>query len=114
MFLAEALGKGVYGEFGGAIDRACWDHFLIGDRGYIDHVPEALAVHDGKGCGNSVEHALHVDIDHLIPFVDFERGEWRERHDASVVDEDVEFAEGALGKLEKGIDILPVRYIDRP
>jgi hypothetical protein len=60
-----------------------------------------------------MQHAANVDVDHPVPFVDLERRERRQRHHASVVDEDVDAAELGLGEVNEDLNIIEVDNIER-
>jgi DNA-binding transcriptional LysR family regulator len=61
--------------------------------------------------GNAVQHALEVDVDHPVPFVDLQALQGRERHDAGVVDENVDPAAGLDGRVHQALYLSAVRDI---
>jgi hypothetical protein len=63
---------------------------VAGDGRHIDDVTAPLFLHDRQRRGDSVEDALHVDVDHAVPVVDLQPLERRERHQPRVVHEDVD------------------------
>ena len=72
-----------------------------------------LRLHPRQYGGDPVQHAADVDVDHPVPFVDLERRERRQRHHASVVDQDVDAAELELGEVHEGVNIIEVDNIER-
>ena len=62
--------------------------------------------------GDAVEHALDVDVDHPVPLVDLQRGHERERHDAGIVDDHVDAAEGFARRVGEGGDIGAVGDVE--
>jgi hypothetical protein len=64
-------------------------------------VARFLLLHVGEGGGDSVKHALEVDIDHLIPFVDPQPIQGRKRHHTGIVDEHVDPPVGRDGSVHQ-------------
>jgi hypothetical protein len=61
-------------------------------RSGVDEVSETLLAEDWERCGNSVQDAFNIDVDHLVPVFDakiVERGNW---HNPGIADENVELA----------------------
>ncbi len=72
-----------------------------------------LGVHDGEHGGDAIEHALDVDVDHPVPLLDLQRGHQRQRHDAGIVDEDVDAAELGNSGIDEGLHVGAVGDIER-
>ena len=70
-----------------------------------------LRLHVGRGGGDAVEHALDVDVDHPVPFVDLEAIHGRERHQAGVVDDHVDAPVGLHGTVHETPDLLVLRHV---
>ena len=75
---------------------------------------EALPVHHRQDGADAVEHALDVDVDHPVPFVELERGHGRKRHDAGIVDHDVDPPPLGVGGLGEGMNLLPAGDVETP
>ena len=86
---------------------------MPGDRGDVDELAVALPLHDGEPSGNAVKHALDVNVDHAVPFVDLERLEGRERHQPRIVDHHVDLAELLLGELHERLHIFAIGHVQR-
>ena len=52
---------------------------------------------------NAIEHAFDVDVDHLVPLVSLECGEWRIWHQTRVQENNVYAAKGVFGQLNNGV-----------
>jgi hypothetical protein len=63
---------------------------VTGDRRNVDEVTGFLPLHVGQRSGDSVQHALDVDVDHVVPLVDLQSFERRLRHQTGVVDHHVD------------------------
>ncbi|MNH32823.1 hypothetical protein D3C79_932930 [compost metagenome] len=60
-----------------------------------------------------MQHAANVDVNHSVPLIDFERFELRERHDSSVVDENVDAAMQFDSEVNEGLHVIQVGDIQR-
>src|SRR5690606_3790848 len=87
--LPQPLGNDPHGVLGGRIDGVAGSDLVAGDRGDVDDLPRSLRLHVGQGGGDTVEHALDVDIDHPVPIRDLQAVERGMRHQAGIVDDDV-------------------------
>jgi hypothetical protein len=114
ILLAQAFRDRDHGEFRRAVDSAGRIYRMSADGRDIDELAVALFLHDRQSGGDAMQHATDVDINHLIPFVHFERFQRRKRHDAGVVDDDVHLAEFALRKIDEGFDVFALRDVERP
>ncbi len=56
-------------------------------------MPGALPLAYGERGGDTVENALHIDVDHCCPVGKLNLGERRNGSDASAADEDIQTAE---------------------
>ncbi len=72
-----------------------------------------LCFHARQYGGDAVQHAANVDVEHLVPFRDFQRGEWRQGHDACVVDDHVDLAEFTLGEVGKCLHVGCIGDVQR-
>ena len=68
--------------------------------------PNVLRAKHRQRCGNAVEHAFDVDVDHLLPVLDTQVVERGNGHDASVVDEHVEFPVPLARQLDESRHIV--------
>lgn len=86
------------------------------DRGNVDDVSGLPRLHMRQRRGDAVEHALDVDVDHAVPLVHLETFERGKRHQARIVQHDVDAAEFAHRGVHQVANLLPVRDIclDRP
>jgi hypothetical protein len=57
----------------------------------------------GQHGGHAVEHALYVDIHHLVPLGGLERGKRQVRHQAGIEENGVHAVESVLGQLDDGV-----------
>ncbi|EGE58966.1 hypothetical protein RHECNPAF_2530040 [Rhizobium etli CNPAF512] len=112
--LPQPVGDGADGEFRRAIDGCGRRDAVTADRRQVDDLPGSLRLHDRQGCRDAVEHTLDVDIDHPVPLLDLEGRERRERHDAGIVEDDVEPAEFRSGKTREGLDLGTVGDVKLP
>ena len=80
----------------------------------IDELAEALFFHNRQPCRNAVQHATDVDINHLIPFIDFQRFQCRKRHHTGIVDDDIHLAEFVVREIDESGDIFLTCDIQRP
>ncbi len=71
-------------------------------------MPGFLLLHVRQRRGDAVEHALDVDVDHPVPFVDLEPFERRVRHQAGVVEHHVDAAVGLHGRVDQVLDLIAV------
>jgi hypothetical protein len=67
---------------------------------------EALLLHNRQTRSYAMQNPAYIDINHLIPFVQFECFQQRKRHDTRVVDDNIQLAEFALCKTDEGFNIL--------
>jgi hypothetical protein len=84
---------------------------MAGDRGHVDEVPGFLLLHVRQRRSDAVQHALDVDVDHPVPFVDLEAFERRLRHQAGVVDHDVDAAVGLDRCIHQVLDLVALDHI---
>jgi len=59
-----------------------------------------------------MQDAPDIDIDHPIPFIDFQFIQQRKRHQAGIADENIKAPEPILGLFDKGCDIGPAGHIE--
>ncbi len=69
--------------------------------------------HPGQHGRDAMQHAANVDVDHSIPLVDLEFVQWRERHDARVVDQDIHTTMLGLRKINEGAHVAEVGHVER-
>src|SRR3546814_12146749 len=77
------------------------------DRAVVDDAPalRLLALHQPEGAARAEEHAVQVDVDHLLPGAPGELAEVCRRHvGAGVVEQQVEAAEGAVDARDRKSD----------
>jgi hypothetical protein len=60
-----------------------------------------------------VRTSTDVDVNHPVPLLDLEGGQGRQRHDAGIVDQDVDPIEFGIGKIHEGLHIFPVDDVER-
>lgn len=72
ILLSQAIRDRPHGKLRRAIDGSRWRDCQSTDRGNIDDVARAARPHLRQHGSDTVEHALDVDIDHPVPFVDLE------------------------------------------
>jgi hypothetical protein len=65
-----------------------------------------LSLHDGQRCRDAIEDALDVDVDHTVPFVDLQALEQRLRHQARIVDHDIEAAMRLHGMVDQALYLI--------
>ncbi len=99
------FGEGAHRVLGRRIDRAADADLVAGDRGDVDDMPGFLPLHVRQRRGDAVEHALDVDVDHPVPVLDPQRVEPRLRHQAGVVDDDVDAAAGLDRRRHQRLDL---------
>ena len=104
----QRVGEHRDGGLGGAVHPGAGDPAVAVDRGDVDHMAAALVDHLVVDRADSVDHALDVDVDGLMPPLPgaFVIGEVGQRHHPGVVDEHVHSTEGAHrlshGGLQRG------------
>src|SRR6185295_2594583 len=77
----------------------------------VDEVPETLLAENRQCRGDAVEDTFDVDVDHLVPFVDAEIVERRDRANAGVVDENVKLAVPLTCQLEEIGQVFAPFYV---
>jgi hypothetical protein len=65
-------------------------------------------LHVGQRRGDSVEHALDVDVDHPVPLVDLEAFQERLRHQPGVVEHDVDAPVLLHGRVHEALHLAAV------
>jgi hypothetical protein len=65
----------------------------------------------GESRRDSVKDTFDVDVDSTLPFVYFERRERRNRHNASVIHQDIDLAVSIKRLLNQGVNLIPLRHI---
>jgi hypothetical protein len=65
----------------------------------------------GERCGDAVQDAFDVDVDHLVPFVHPQTIHGRKRHDARVVDEHVDPSVGLNGRVDQLLQVVLPRHV---
>ena len=88
----QALGDRAHGELRGGIDRLVRHRLMSGGRSGVDEMSETLLAKDRQRGGDSVKNTFDVDVDHVFPIFNPQVIHRRYRHDAGVVDENVELA----------------------
>ena len=83
------------------------------DRCHVDEVPAALALHARQRRRDAVQHAADVDVERLVPLIDAQRTEGRQRHHARVVHEHVDASELGHRGLDEGFERPLVTNIQR-
>ena len=68
-------------------------------------MPESLGPKHGQRCGDAVEHAFDVDVDHLLPVLDAQFVERGDGHHAGIVDEHVKLAIPLTGQRDEGDEV---------
>ncbi len=91
---------------GRRIDGAARTDLVAGHRRDVDDVAALLLLHVGQRRGNAVEHALEVDVDHPVPILDLAALERRVRHQAGIVDDDVDAAVQPNGVIDQALDLI--------
>lgn len=81
---------------------------MSGDGGDVDDLPAFLRFHRRQHGGDAVEDAANVDVDDLVPFVDFQLLQQRQRHDAGVVEQHVNAAIEVKGALRQRLHLCEV------
>src|SRR5690606_31393145 len=76
------------------------------DRGDVDELAAALALHQRQPGGDAVQHAADVHVDHPVPFVQLEGVQAGQRHHAGIVDDHVDPAELLAGVVDEGLGAL--------
>jgi hypothetical protein len=65
---------------------------MSGGRRRVDEMPEPLFAKDRQRGRDAVQNTFDVDVDHLLPLLDAEVVEGRDRPDAGIVDENIKLA----------------------
>lgn len=81
---------------------------MPGHRRDVDELPAFLGHEMLQRRVDAPEHALDIDIDGLIPFVDAPHGQRRQRHGAGIVDQDIELAKCLDRKVDERRHVIPV------
>src|SRR6185295_7004554 len=79
--------------------------------GSVDEMSETLLAENWQRCGDAVQDTFDVDVDHLVPFVDAEVVERRDRANAGVVDESVKLAVPLTCQLDKIGQVFAPFYV---
>src|ERR1700722_20337194 len=72
-----------------------------------------LFLHVRQSGSYSVEHALDVEVDHAVPLVDLQKRKRRDRHNAGIVDQDIDLSVCVDGLLDQSLNLRPICYVDR-
>jgi hypothetical protein len=72
----------------------------------------ALLSEHRERCGDSIQNAFDVDVDHPVPLVDIEVVKGRQRHQAGVADQYIEPAEAILRLLDKRYQVFTFADVD--
>ncbi len=110
-FGTQGFGEAEDGPLGGAVGGQAGDAHQAGGGGDVDDAAEVAAVHlreDGVG---DAEHCVEIDVHGAMPGGDLLIGEVSGGHEAGVVDEDVDAAEGFLGGTGAGADFFGLAYV---
>ena len=97
---------GIVGDVGDALGRA--DR---GDRAHVDDGALALLLHDRQHVLGGEEEALHVDVEHQMPFVLAELDRAAGRADADIVVEHVDAAPFGHAGVDHRLDVGVLRGI---
>ena len=111
--LSQPLGDGANGELRPGINRHVRHSFEAGYGRDVDEMPESLRAKHRQRCGDAVEHAFDVDVDHLLPVLDTQVVERGNGHHASVVDEHVEFPVPLARQLDQSGQIIATFDVGR-
>ena len=65
----------------------------------------------GQGGGYAVQHALDVHVDHPVPLVDLEQLERRKRHEARIIDDDVDAAMRIHSAIDQRLHLGAVGHV---
>ena len=68
--LAQTLGDRAHGELRAGINRHGRFNDNSSRRSNVNKMPETLMAEDRQRCGDAVQNALDVDVDHLLPIRD--------------------------------------------
>lgn len=91
---AEPFRQGAHRGFRGAVNRtARGEYFDSENRSHVDDVTALLLLHVRQDGGNSVQNTLDVDVNLPIPFLHFEKVDWRDGHNTGIVHQDIDPAE---------------------
>ena len=71
----------------------------------------ASCLHVGQHRGNAIEDTADIDVDHPVPLVDLKRSHRRQRHNASIVHENIHAAELGFAEIHECLHVLAARYI---
>lgn len=112
-FEPQPLGDGAHSKFGSRIDRAGRPNAMRSGRRDIDDVTSLALIEVRKDGCNPVQDTTDVHVDHPVPFIHFQLGERRKRHDASVVHDDIDLTECTNGEVGKGIHFVEPGHIER-
>jgi hypothetical protein len=74
-------------------------------------VARSLRAEDRQRRGDAVQDALEVDVDHLLPVLDAQRVQGRDRHHAGVVDQHVQAPEALTGQLDERGHVLAPAHV---
>lgn len=74
-------------------------------------MPEPLPAKDGQRRRDAVQHALDIDVDHLLPLFDAQVVERGDQPHSGIVDEDVELAEPLRGQLDEASEIVAPPHV---
>jgi hypothetical protein len=76
-------------------------------------MPEFLCAKQRQRCGDAIEDAFDVDVDHLLPILDAQVVKRGNGHHTSVVDEHVEFPVPLARQLDQGGQIIATFDVGR-
>ena len=100
-FLAQTLGDSAHRKLGAGIDRHGWRGDESGSGSGVDEMPETLFAEDGQRGSDTVQDAFDVHVDHLLPILDAQVVEKRNRRNAGIIDENIQFTESLTGQLDE-------------
>ena len=63
--------------------------------------PKACLRKDGQRCRDTVQNTFDISVDHILPIVDAQIVERRDRHNAGIVDENIKLAVALTCQLDK-------------
>lgn len=70
-----------------------------------------LLFHNGETGSNAVQNPANIDVDHSVPFVDFQGFQRRERHHTGVVHYHIDTAKPALRQVDDRLHLIYIRNV---
>src|SRR5215469_9489111 len=98
---------------GRRINREAGADPMASHRRDVDEMTCLLLFHVGQRRGDAVQNALDIDVDHQVPFVDFETFKQGLRHQPGVVDHHVDPPVGLHGGVYQSLDLVVLNDIRR-